>query len=524
MAIQLLDAFGRPVETSRLTAEEATPTLSGVRSILGDHPTRGLTPSRLVQILTEAEEGDARRYLEVAEEMEEKDLHYLSVLQTRKNAVCRLPLLVEAATDDAEDVKIADAVRAMLARDDISDDIFDVLDAIGKGLSVTEIMWETSATEWRPTRFEWRDPRWFLFDRTDGRTLRLRDGSAYGAELAPFKYIRHISKAKSGLAVRGGLGRAIAWAYLFKNFGLKGWLALAEVYGIPWRLGKYEPGATTEEKATLLRAVSNMASDAAAIIPRSMMIEVIESAQGAKSDIHASLLDYIDRQVSKAVLGQTLTSDVSKDGGSRALGDVHNDVRADIRKADAVRLAATLNRDLVRPYVDLNFGPRAQYPRLRIGLPDELSTLQKIDAVQKLTPYGLTIEQSQIRDLLGFTEPADDAEILRPAPTTPAAAQARRAAHSVTADGVEAGDAITGLATTLADDWQPVLDPLREDLDRAMDGAEDLAAFQRALPALIGEQDMAVFRTKLEHAFATARIAGRGGVDPSTGNASGVVD
>ena len=40
-------------------------------------------------------------YLELAEDMEEKDLHYLSVLGTRKNAVAQLDLIVSAASSAA---------------------------------------------------------------------------------------------------------------------------------------------------------------------------------------------------------------------------------------------------------------------------------------------------------------------------------------------------------------------------------------------------------------------------------------
>ena len=67
------------------------------------------------------------------------------------------------------------------------------------------------------------------------------------------------------------------------------------------------------------------------------------------------LAEWLDRQTSKAVLGQTMTTD---DGSSQAQATVHNEVRHDILKSDARQLANTLNRDLIQPYVDLNFGPQ----------------------------------------------------------------------------------------------------------------------------------------------------------------------
>jgi len=84
----LYDAFGREVDTGMLSKEQAAPTMAGVRNIFSVmHPSVGLTPHRLSQILHQAEYGDPYLYLELAEEMEEKDLHYLAVLGTRKHAV-----------------------------------------------------------------------------------------------------------------------------------------------------------------------------------------------------------------------------------------------------------------------------------------------------------------------------------------------------------------------------------------------------------------------------------------------------
>ncbi|MDO8606162.1 MAG: DUF935 family protein [Phaeospirillum sp.] len=80
----ILDQYGNPIDIKRLAVEESGPSITGVRQILSDHPWRGMTPYRLAQVLHAAEDGDADSYLEVAEEIEEKDLHYRSVLGTRR--------------------------------------------------------------------------------------------------------------------------------------------------------------------------------------------------------------------------------------------------------------------------------------------------------------------------------------------------------------------------------------------------------------------------------------------------------
>lgn len=129
----LYDADGNPIDKTRLVEEVAAPTVTGVRQILSGHPAQNLTPRRLAALLLAAEQGDAVAYLELAEEMEERDLHYRSVISTRKLQVAGLPVAVEAASDAAEDVKAADLVRDFLNTGVLADAVQDILDAVGKG-------------------------------------------------------------------------------------------------------------------------------------------------------------------------------------------------------------------------------------------------------------------------------------------------------------------------------------------------------------------------------------------------------
>ena len=398
--------------------------------------------------MQQAEFGDPYLYLELAEDMEEKDLHYLSVLGTRKNAVAQLDLIVSAASSAAEDQRAAAMVREMICEGPIQLDsvLFDVLDAVGKGFSATEIMWDTSGREWFPAQLKWRDPRWFAFDWISGEEILVRtlkgeiipvEGNAaatqpthFGGEgilsslrggigiqpmtapLAPYKFVTHFAKAKAGLPIRGGLARAAGWAYLFKNYILKDWVTFAEVFGQPLRVGKYHPGASEKDKQALLSAVSRIGTDAAAIMPESMVIEFTEAHQNGGSELYQNFCQYLDAQVSKAVLGQTLTTEMPRSGGSRAAAQVHEGVRRDIMNADARRLAATLARDLVRPIVELNMGPQRQYPKIELGLPDDSDVKVFAEIVAMLADRGLRVGQKTILDKLGIAEAAEGEAVL----------------------------------------------------------------------------------------------------------------
>src|SRR5438132_6558375 len=134
----IYDAYGRAVDINRLSEEQAAPTMAGVRNIYSVmHPSIGLTPERLTAILREAEAGDPFLYLELAEEMEEKDLHYLAVLSTRKQTVAQLDLVIRPASSAAADMRNAELARELLTEGTLNlrETLFDMLDALGKGFS-----------------------------------------------------------------------------------------------------------------------------------------------------------------------------------------------------------------------------------------------------------------------------------------------------------------------------------------------------------------------------------------------------
>ncbi|WP_250908676.1 phage portal protein family protein [Escherichia coli] len=112
----------------------------------------------------------------------------------------------------------------------------------------------------------------------------------------------------------------------------------------------------------MLDAIASLASDAGCAIPDSMKLEMQEAAsRNSGGTLFKEMAEWCDAQISKAVLGQTMTTD---DGSSRAQAEVHNGVRMDIAKWDAWQLSNTLSEFLVRPYVDMNYGPQEHYPRV----------------------------------------------------------------------------------------------------------------------------------------------------------------
>lgn len=530
----LVDQYGRPVRRGELTREVSGPSLTGVRSPLPGYPGDNLTPSRLAGILREADEGYPERLLDLAETMEDRDTHYLAVLQTRKRSVAQLEISVEDASSDAVDKAIAQEVRDWLKRDELEDELFDILDAIGKGYSFTEIIWTTSGGRWTPERLERRDPRWFRFDRADLRTPVLISDGGQDEPLPAFKFIHARIQAKSGITPRSGLARTVTWAYLFKAYTLRDWAIFTQTYGQPLRVGRYPAGASEEDRNTLFSAVANIAGDCAAIMPEGMEIEFVETGNvGASVDLYEHRADWYDRQVSKAVLGQTATTDAEV--GGLGSGKEHRQVQEDIERADAKALAGALNRDLIRPWVELNHPGHGRYPRIVIARPEAEDLSAWMTTVGEAVDLGLSVAEDDVYSKLGLRRPAEGARTLRPraqnapqVPVQPGTEDGMPAESQIKppfnthaalaapdtppeAQGPSAGSTapLDVAADRLAEEAAPEIGAIMAQVERMMEAAgslEDLRAMLLgAYPEISSERLAAV----LAQGFLAADLAGR---------------
>ena len=531
---QILDHRGEPIRRDVLTEEISGPTLSGVRSIWSTHHVRDLTPARLAAILRESEtpgDGSSEDYVELAEAMEERDLHYLGCLQTRKRQVAQIGVTIEPASDSAEDAKDADLVREFLGRDDLEDELIDLLDALGKSYSVCEIIWEMSENQWMPQRLEWRLPKWFDFDRVSGQRIVRRANAGEWAELEPWKFVTHIVRAKSGLPIRGGLARIVAWGWMFKNYTLRDWVRFVEAYGHPLRLGKYGRSSTPEDRAVLFRAVRQIGADMAAMIPEEMDIEFpSESTIQGRSELYKDLVTYIDNQISIAVLGQTLTTQPGE-SGSYALGQVHDLVRHDIERSDGRQLAATIKRDIVIPIVSLNHGVREKYPTVSIARESggvDAKTL--IEALKGLVPFGLRVGIGEVRTKLGLSPPGEDDEVFEvrpsgsadPPPAPPARARDAGGEHpSATAAAEDDADPLPALVARVREDVGPLVDGW---VDRVRRAAEDAASLEEARDWIdgegVGSLDPGEIAERLGIAGVAGELAGRYDVEARVATAA----
>lgn len=388
-----------------------------VNDKFSSYPSDGLTPVKLARIFKEADAGDPFRQMELFEEMESKDTHLFSQLQTRKLAVTGLDWEVQPFSQDGTDQEIAAFVEEQLKElDGFSDNLMDILDAIGKGISFQEIEWEYRDGHVVVGNIEYVHQKKFYYDTlTDALMLRT-EAFPGGIPLPENKFIVHRYKARSGHPSRYGVLRVVAWMYLFKNYDLKDWVSFCEVYGMPLRLGTYDATASEKDKAALMDAIVRMGTDAAGIVPSGTDIRFIESNKQSSVDIYERLARFCDEQMSKAIVGQTLTSD---SGGSYAQSKTHNDVRKDLTEADCKAVMETVRRDLIRPLVEFNFGVRAHVPYFVLNATDTDDLKETAEIVNTLAAAGLEIPKSWLYKKFNIPAPEKGEETIGQAPAAP---------------------------------------------------------------------------------------------------------
>ncbi len=337
------------------------------------HPSVGMTPETLTTLLREAESGDMKSQIELFDDVLEKDLTVTAVRQVRKLgvALCDYDVVPKdnsrAAKTQTEFIK---DVMAELSAGEVEqhradfltfDDLMmALLDCTGKGFAAPLLNWETEGKHWRVASAKHIEQRQFLFgkpgdDKYDPYDIRIRteEFPIDGEPLSPYRFLTMYYKGQSAYPARAGLLRGTSWYYLFKNFGFKSFVMYAELFGIPMRVGKYDPMAPAD-KEILQQAVLALGQDFAAVISKGSEIEILDHMKSGSSDVHLQLITACNAEITKGWLGQTATTEATP--GKLGDEDAKDQVRADIKKADAKALQSTVQSKFVAPLCRFNFG------------------------------------------------------------------------------------------------------------------------------------------------------------------------
>jgi len=389
-----------------------------------DYPSSGLTPSRLVSILREADSGSLSGPMQLFEEMEEKDPHLLAVANTRRLALTGLDWAVVSAADVHEGLdrrsanEAASFCREVLAGLESFDEILQHLSlALGRNISMAEIAWDVTDGSLRPVDLVPIDFTRIVFDELDHARVLTADAPRDGIELTANKFIMHTPHSISGHPQRGGLLRATALVYLAKNLALKDWMIFAELFGMPVRIARFDSQASEEEKRELLHMLESLGSNASGIFSKAVELEIIEANRGRIGPPYQSLIEFLNREMSKAWLGQTLTTDISGESGALAATQVHDLVRSDLLADDIRKEGRTIRRDLLGPLTRLEFGPDVPVPLFRRKLKQPRDMTELVSVLDKaVNQLGMKVSSSWTHETLGVPRASGEEDSLQGSP------------------------------------------------------------------------------------------------------------
>lgn len=388
-----------------------------------------LTPELVSTIMRMADGGNTAPLCDLANDARQKDCTLQQCLQQREDGLSSLPWELVIPDQEATSTRGARQkrfVQAILNRRGLLQTLVPhLVGAVYPGFAVSEIFWVKENGKLVPGGFVNHQPRRFGFRPSDGALVWRDQGMGNeGIDFRaahPNKFIVAQPRVNGDVAAREGLVRVLMWAALFRNWSLADWVKLGEIAWKPWRWAEYQKTATKKDIADLVAVLEGMIASGVAAVPETTKLHIEYpggSGSSASKPGHAELYETMGREIAKAIVGQTLTTDEGKNG-TQALGRVHNEVRKDIRDADALHVAMVLSRDLIAPMVTLNFGVGAPIPEFRFVTEEGKDLLALSTGLKTTVETGLPVPQKWAYELLGIPAPKGGEAVIEPPAKAP---------------------------------------------------------------------------------------------------------
>lgn len=177
------------------------------------------------------------------------------------------------------------------------------------------------------------------FDANDIRT-----GIAYREDPLYSKHLIEIgSKEDFGLIMPA------AQYVIYKRGGFGDWAQFAELFGMPFREGRYNAW-DDEGRKKLDAALANMGGAGYAVIPDGTSLTFHDNNGTGKSEVYKDLVDACNAEISKIFLGNTMTTE---DGSSRSQSETHEQSESDIILSDMIEMEYLLNWDIKDKFLQL---------------------------------------------------------------------------------------------------------------------------------------------------------------------------
>jgi len=292
------------------------------------------------------------------------DPHLMATVQQRKMQVMQMGWELDFSGSKRIEKRLLKILRML----PLSGIMSDVLDAIFFGFSVGEIEWRIEGNEIYPCNIIGKPQEWFMFNRENELRLRkYRNGQYFfeeGEKLPEYKFILTQYKPTYTNPYGQKVLSRCYWPVTLKRGGIEFWQLMMERYGMPYLIGRYPNTYTELQKAELLEQLQEMVEDNITIFEDGLPIEIKESPKYDIGQLYERLVSFHNKEISKAVLTVTLTTEIEKVGSYKA-SEIHREMLSYLGVSDKKLVERALNT-LLEYYVKINYGD-IHLPRVKLN-------------------------------------------------------------------------------------------------------------------------------------------------------------
>ena len=357
------------------------------------------------------------------------DPHVSGCVQQRKSRTKRMDMIF--VSGKANDAKADQALEFFQEQIEgigrIPEVVNEILDAPLYGAQYLEMFWNVipissanpngriNLTNLMAKPFEW-----FAYDINNELKIKSQDSTF--AELRDIPPNKILSVVKDGTYKNPYGARAFKacfWAFMFKKGGIRFWTEFLEKYGSPFLYGKLDSKKSQSDLDDFFNSLVNMVRNGVAVTSSDggdEQIEVVEAGgKGDSSEAYSKYKNAMNIEISKGILGETLTIENSESGSQNAT-DTHAEILAMLQDEDAETVERTFNR-LARLVTDLNFGVDVPSPKTVMSDPKDLST-SKVERDTKLSK-DLSVKFKKAYIAKTYKLDDEDFDIVVPTVNTP---------------------------------------------------------------------------------------------------------
>lgn len=238
----------------------------------------------------------------------------------------------------------------------------EIMDCLLFGMTIQEITYELNSDgELDPVKIEAKPQEWFIFN--SDNELRMRKKSTAGVylfeegeRLPDFKFVVNRYHATYDNPYGDKILSRCYWPITFKRAATEFWQLMVERYGMPFLLGFHPAGWTRTQIDEFLEQLKEMINENVYVFSDTLkdMIQLKESPQYDIGQLYEVLINHHNREISKAVLTVTLTTDLQGVGSYKA-AEIHKEMLSYIGLSDKKMVEDGLNR-MLQYWTFLNWG------------------------------------------------------------------------------------------------------------------------------------------------------------------------